>query len=61
MYIFSLFYHHCSHFLHTILFSKGKKILTMLVTRMKFCAIIRCQIEKIPTSNYFEKKNDNYF
>ena len=33
----------------------------MLVTRMKFRAIIPCQIEKIPTSNYFEKKNDNYF
>ena len=61
MYIFSLFYHHCSHFLHTILFSKRKNILTILITRMKFHAIIPCQIEKIPTSNYFEQKNDNYF
>ena len=33
----------------------------MLITRMKFHAIIPCQIEKIPTSYYFEKKNDNYF
>ena len=47
-------------FAHDIIFQK-KKILTMLITRMKFHAIIPCQIEKIPTSNYFEKKNDNYF
>ena len=39
-----------------ILFSKRKKILTMLITRMKFRAIIPCQIEKIPTSYYFEKR-----
>ena len=56
MYIVSLFYHHSSRFLHTILFSKRKKILTMLITRMKFRAIIPCQIEKIPTSYYFEKR-----
>ena len=61
MYIVSLFYHYSSRFLHKILFSKRKKILSMLITRMKFHAIIPCQIEKIPTSYYFEKKNDYYF